>query len=346
VTPAVLDEPAASLTTVSPSLTAASSSGSFGWTCRRIVMGVFVLFTVSVLVFVATRALPSDPAQAILGRQATPELLAQLRETLGLDRPLIAQYTSWLSGLLQGDLGTSLASRQPVSGVIGPALVNTLALLCYAAAMMIPTSIALGVALAVTRRGWLDRSVNTTLLGLMTLPDFVVGMVLLLVFATTLLPVLPAVSLIPPGESGFGHPAEMILPALTAALIASPFLVRQTRASMVETLGSTYVTQATLRGVPLRRVIWRHALPNSLVPMVQGSALMLGYLLGGVVVIEYIFNYPGLGTVLINAVSYRDLPVLQAVTLIFAAGVVVFNLAADVLTVILSPKLRTSGGAR
>ncbi|VXB62903.1 ABC transporter permease [Aeromicrobium sp. 9AM] len=316
------------------------------WILKRLGSGVLVLLAVSVVVFAATQALPSDPAQAMLGRQATPELLDALRQKLGLDQSLPVQYVHWFSGLLHGDLGTSLASQQPVTGVLGPRLLNSLALLAGAALIMIPFSIGAGVFLAARRDRSLDRTVNAGLMAVMALPDFVVGTIFLLVFATTVMPVLPAVSLVPPGASGFSHPRELVLPVLTAVTITAPFLIRQVRASMIETLESEHIAQARLRGIAEKRIIWRHALPNALVPLVQGSALMLSYLLGGVVVIEYVFNYPGLGGMLNDAVVYRDLPVLQAVSLTFAAGVVAFNLIADLLTIMLTPRLRTSGGAR
>ncbi|UWU24346.1 ABC transporter permease (plasmid) [Rhizobium sp. CB3171] len=311
------------------------------WLFRRMLSGVLVLFVVSILIFVATQALPSDPAQTILGRQATPELLANLREQLGLNRPLPVQYVSWLGGLLTGDLGVSIAAKQPVVSLIGARLLNSLALLIFSAAILIPLSIAVGVAMAVWRNRIVDRSLMLVFLSLMALPDFVIGTILLISLATLVFQIFPAVSLIPPGQNGFGHPYKLVLPVLTGVLITAPYLIRQMRAAMIEALESEYVVQARLRGINERRVVWRHALPNALVPMVQGSALMLSYLLGGVVVIEYIYNYPGLGGLLNDAVRFRDLPVLQAVTLIFATGVVIFNIVADLLTILLTPRLRT-----
>jgi peptide/nickel transport system permease protein len=317
------------------------SASKARWLLKRIASGILVLFIVSLLIFIATQALPSDPAQTILGRQATPKLVAALREQLGLNRPLTVQYFSWLSGIFHGDLGISIAAKQPVAQLIVTRLLNSLALLLFSGAVLIPLSICVGVAMAVWRNSALDKSLTLVFLSLMALPDFVIGTILLILFATLVLQIFPAVSLIPPGQTGFTHPYKLILPALTGVLITAPYLVRQVRASMVEALESEYVTQARLRGINERRVIWRQALPNALVPMVQGSALMLSYLLGGVVVIEYIYNYPGLGGLLNDAVRFRDLPVLQAVTLTFATGVVFFNIIADFLTILLTPRLRT-----
>jgi peptide/nickel transport system permease protein len=311
------------------------------WLLKRVLGGLLVLFAVSVLIFVATQALPSDPAQTILGRQATPKLLAALREQLGLNRPLPVQYFSWLEKLLHGDLGMSIAAKKPVMAIIGNRLLNSFALLLFSAAVLLPLSILIGVVMAVWRDSRLDRGLNIVFLSLMALPDFVVGTILLIIFATLVFQIFPAVSLIPPGQTGFSAPYKLILPVMTGVLITAPYLIRQTRAAMIEALDSEYVAQARLRGINERRVIWRQAMPNALVPMVQGSALMLSYLLGGVVVIEYIYNYPGLGGLLNDAVRFRDLPVLQAVTLIFAAGVIVFNIMADFLTILLTPRLRT-----
>ncbi|TPN85762.1 ABC transporter permease [Mesorhizobium sp. CU2] len=323
-------------------LAGGSSAKQLKWLLKRVLSGVLVLFVVSLLIFVATQALPSDPAQTILGRQATPQLVAALREQLGLNRPLSVQYLSWLGGLLHGDLGVSLAAKKPVATLIGSRLLNSLALLLFSAIILIPLSIIIGVAMAVWRNTIFDRSLVLGLLSLMALPDFVIGTILLLLFATLVFQVFPAVSLIPPGQTGFSHLYKLVLPVMTGVLITAPYLIRQTRASMIEALDSEYVAQARLRGVDEWRVVWRQALPNALVPMVQGSALMLSYLLGGVVVIEYIYNYPGLGGLLNDAVRFRDLPVLQAVTLIFASGVVVFNMIADLLTILLTPRLRTA----
>ena len=313
------------------------------WLLKRLASAVLVMLAVTVTIFVATHVLPSDAAQAILGRQATPELITQLRAKLGLDRPLSLQYFTWLGAVLHGDLGTSLASGRAVVEMMGPRLLNSLALLVLAGGLMIPVSVMTGVFMAARRGSRMDRVMNLTVLAVMALPDFVIGTALIILFATTVLPILPSVSIILLGESGFDHPREMVLPVLTGVLITAPFLIRQVRASMIEALDAEYIVQARLYGVTERRLLWRHALLNSLVPMVQGSALMLSYLLGGVVVIEYIFNYPGLGSMLTDAVRFRDLPVLQAVTLVFTAGVVSFNLVADLLTIYLTPRLRTAG---
>ncbi|QNE37643.1 ABC transporter permease [Leifsonia shinshuensis] len=314
---------------------------SWNWVLRRLGLGVLVLWVVSVIVFMATQLLPSDPARAILGKYATPERVEALRETLGLNRPAIVQYGDWLFGVVRGDFGTSLASRGPVSDLLGVRLTNSLSLMLIVAVLMIIISIVVGIVLAIRRDGATDQVVNGSFLAMMALPDFVIGSFVLLLLSTAVFTLFPAASIIPTGDSPFQHPELMALPVITLLLATVPFLARLVRASMIDILDSDYVSMARLRGLPERTVIWRHAVPNAVVPAAQGTAMMLGYLLGGVVVVEYVFNYPGLGGALNAAVAQRDLPVIQAVTLVFAAGVVLFNLLADVVTVLLTPKLRT-----
>ena len=307
-------------------------------------MGLLVVFAASLLVFFATQALPGDPAEAILGRQATPESLAHLRASLGLDQPVPIQYFEWVMSLATGDLGLSLSSQTPVSSVLGPALTNSLSLLFMSAVISVPLSIALGVMTAVRRDGLIDRGSMVGSLVLTAMPEFVIAMLLVVILSTTVLHVLPAVAVIPPGSSPFLHPLEMALPVLTLILAVVPYLYRLVRATMIDVLESEYVAMARLKGVPERTVIWRHAIPNALIPVTQAAAVVLAYLLGGIVVVEFIFGFPGLGTLLTDAVGQRDLPVIQAVTLVIAVGVVLFNLLADLLTVLLTPRLRTGRG--
>jgi peptide/nickel transport system permease protein len=320
------------------------ASGPYLWVLRRVLFGIIILFVASLLIFVATRALPTDPAQAILGKEATPENLASLRQQLGLNKPLERQYLDWLGDFLRGNLGTSLASGRPVSRMLGDAVGNSLSLLFLTAVIALPLSVFLGTLTAIRRDRLLDRSLLMISLGLTALPEFVVAMTLVILFSTTVLQVLPAVALFPPGESPILHPAEMVLPVLTLVLVVVPYLYRQVRATMIDVLESDYVTMARLKGVPEGVVSRRHALPNALIPMVQASALILTYLLGGIVTVEYIFSYPGLGSLLIDAITNRDLPVIESVVLVFATGVVLFNLIADILTIYLTPRLRTETG--
>jgi peptide/nickel transport system permease protein len=313
------------------------------WIVRRILIGLLTLLVASILIFAATQALPSDPARAILGRDATPQTLVALRQQLGLDKPLVEQYTSWLGGAVHGDFGESLAARRPVSGLIGDRVVNSLVLLALVALIALPLALLLGMAMAVRRDRGADRIVLLGSLGLTALPEFVIGMGLIILLATTVFQVFPAVSLLAPGESPLADPSKLVLPVLTLVLAVVPYLYRLVRASTIEALESEYVVMARLKGMPEHSVVLRHVLPNALVPVIQASALVLTYLLGSAVVVESLFQFPGLGSDLTGAISHRDLPVMQAYVLVLAAAVVLFNLMADVLTVLVTPRLRTEG---
>jgi peptide/nickel transport system permease protein len=324
---------------------ATGSGGHFGrWLLRRLALGVVILIAVSLVIFVATEALPSNPARAILGRTATPQSVAALTRQLGLDKPVVSQYLSWLGDLVTGNLGTSLANREAVTTLIGGRIVNSLTLLVCAAVIAIPLAFVLGTASAV-RRGPLDHGLLLISIVLSALPDFVIGITLVLLFATTVLHFFPAVSLIPPGTSPLESPAKLVLPVFSLVALNVPYLYRLVRTSMVDVLGSEYVAMARLKGMPARIVVIRHALRNALLPAIQGSGLVLGWMLGSVVVIETVFQYPGLGSALTSAIQDRDLPVIQGVVFVIAIGIVLFNLAADALTIYLTPKLRTKAGA-
>jgi peptide/nickel transport system permease protein len=310
---------------------------------RRLALGMVTLLVVSVLVFLATQALPGDTARAILGRTATPERLAALREQLHLDRPLIEQYLSWLGGVVVGNLGHSLADQQPVASMLAGRVANSTVLLLVAAAVSIPLSLGIGIASAIRRDSPLDHAWGAASLVLAALPEFVVGTVLILFFATAVFHVLPPVSLVPPGSGAFARPAVIVLPALTLALAVAPYISRIVRASMIEVLQSDYIEMARLKGLAERDVILRHAMPNAIVPAIHVIALQLAYLAGGVVVVEYLFSYPGIGSALVDAVANRDVPVVQALVLLIAAVYVVVNLLADVATILVTPRLRTAG---
>jgi peptide/nickel transport system permease protein len=221
-------------------------------------------------------------------------------------------------------------------------MTNSLFLLVATTLVAIPVSVLLGTATAIRRDGWLDRLGLSISVVVTALPEFVIGLVLVLLCSTTVFHLLPAVALIPPGSSPLRYPVQMVLPVLTLVLAVVPYSYRQVRASMIEVLESDYVAMARLKGMPKSIVTWRHAFPNSLVPLIQSTALVLTYLLGGIVIVEFLFGYPGLGGLLLDAMMNRDLPVIEGVVLVFATGVVVFNLAADILTVYRSPRLRTA----
>lgn len=314
------------------------------WVLRRIVLSLFVLLGVSVLVFVATQALPGDPAVQILGRSAQPAQLAALRHELGLDRSLPSQYAHWLGNLLRGSLGHSLASSQSVGSLLLDRALASLTLVLLSAMVAIPLALLIGTLGAVRRDRPLDHVAQTGLLVLTALPDFVIGLVLLIVLSISVVKLLPAVALVPSGGSAILHPRELALPVLTLVLAVLPYLARLQRAAMIDVLESEYVQMARLKGLPERIVVRRHALRNAVVPVVQGSAITLIYLTGGIVTIEYLFGYPGLGSALTTAVAGRDLPVVQDVVLLLATVYVGVNLAADLLTVFLVPRLRTPRG--
>lgn len=307
---------------------------------RRMLVSLVVLFFVSVVVFVGTQAL-GDPAQAILGREATPERLALLREELNLNHSLLRQYTDWVGGLLQFSLGNSLATRQPVSDLLADRLVNSGVLVFCAAALSIPLSVAIGAWAALRREKLVDSATSTLMLVLAAMPEFVVGVLLVTVFATTVLRILPAVSSVPPGQVPWDTPEVLILPTVTLTIAVAPYVSRLMRASMIEVLESDYVEMARLKGLPERTVLIRHALPNAIGPVFQVIALTLAYLAGGVVIVEYVFNYPGIGTALQGAVRYHDIPVVQAVVMLIAALYVVLNMLADIATILVTPRLRT-----
>jgi peptide/nickel transport system permease protein len=324
-----------------PVLNRLVAGGATGFIVRRLLLGLIVLALVSVVVFAATQALPGDPARAILGRSATPQSLAALRKQLHLDRPVFEQYWTWLTGLLHGDLGRSLAAQEPVAKLLGPKLVNSSVLVLISAVVSIPLSVAIGSWAALKRERIFDSLSSSLLLILAALPEFVVAVVLVIFLATTVFNFLPAVSNIPPGSRPWDDPSVLVLPVLTLVIAVAPYVARIMRASMIEVLESDYVEMARLKGLPERTVLIRHALPNALGPVFQVIALNLAYLAGGIVVVEYVFNYSGIGSALQDAVVNHDLPVVQALAMLIAGVYVVLNLLADVATIMVTPRLRT-----
>jgi peptide/nickel transport system permease protein len=315
-------------------------AGIVGFILRRLLLGLVVLVLVSIIVFAATEAL-GDPARAILGRDATPERLAALRAQLHLHGSVIGQYLSWAGGFLHGDLGNSLAAQEPVTKLLGSRVVNSAVLVFCAAVISIPVSIAIGSWAALRRERPFDTVSSTLMLVLAAVPEFVVAVLLVIVFATTVLHVLPAISPISPGQRPWDVPQALILPTATLVIAVAPYVARVMRASMVEVLESDYVEMARLKGLPERTVLVRHALPNALGPVFQVIAINLAYLAGGVVVVEYVFNYSGIGGALQDAVVNHDIPVVQAVAMLIAGLYVVLNILADVATILVTPRLRT-----
>ncbi|MBN8629377.1 MAG: ABC transporter permease [Rhodobacterales bacterium] len=304
----------------------------------RIALGLLTLFAVSILIFGAVSLLPGDLAQELLGQRATPEAVAKLREELGLNEPLVSRYLSWLGGALQGDFGTSMANGRGIAELIGARLVNTLKLAAYAAVIAVPVSIALGLMAALYRNTLFDRGVNVITLMTISFPEFFVGYILILVFSAKL-QWLPSIANIPDDASLGTFLNAAFLPALTLTLVITAHMMRMTRAAIINLLARPYIEMAGLKGMPRARVILRHALPNALAPIINVVALNLAYLITGVVVVEVVFVYPGLGQLLVDSVSKRDVPVVQAACLIFASVYIILNIAADVLSIAVNPRL-------
>ncbi|MFI0366901.1 ABC transporter permease [Actinomadura sp. 1N219] len=313
------------------------------WLVRRLLLGAAVVLLVSVLVFFATQVLPGDAARAALGREATPDRVAALRAELGLDEPLLRQYFSWLGGVLTGDPGQSLVTKEQVGALVGDRVVNSAVLVVISAAIVVPLSVLVGALTGRRRDRPADRAMLVVTLGLTALPEFIIALLLVILFATSVFHLLPGTVLLAPGESPFSNVEQLVLPVVALVLGVLPYLARLVRGSVIDAYESEYVRTARLKGVPERVVLRRHVLPNALVPAIQGTALALAYLTGGILVIEQVFNYPGLGSALVDAVNNRDVPVIQLICLMFAACYVVFNLLGDVLTVYVTPRLRTAG---
>ncbi|WP_252059515.1 ABC transporter permease [Acinetobacter sp. AHP123] len=312
------------------------------WFLTRLVSGVLVVFVISLIVFIATQALPSDPARVILGPEAPEATVQILREQLGLNDPILLQYWHWLSQLLQGNFGRSIDSNVPVLQIIQNYFGNTVALTSLVIVVTVPISVVLGVWLSLHRDSKLDRIIVSSSIVFKAVPGFVIAIWLMMFFSTSVLHILPAASLLIPNESPYSQLEFLILPILTLALSLIPYLMRLVRGSMIDALESEYVTSARLRGIPERRIIWKHVLPNALVPVVQGTALTIRVLLSGALIIEVVFSYPGIGNALNAAIEMRDIPTIQAIVLLLTICVVVVNLVADLITTLLTPKIRTA----
>jgi peptide/nickel transport system permease protein len=306
---------------------------------QRLVLGFLTLIVVSALIFAVTEWLPGDLASNILGQSATPENVAAIRAELGLDRPAHERYVEWLRDAAQGDLGTSLANKRPVIAVIGPRLWNTLFLAIYAAVIAVPLSVFLGVLAAIYRNSIYDKAVNIGTLSAISMPEFFIGYVLILYLAVQFR-WFPAIATFKPEQSFTQHLHATFLPMLTLVLVVIAHMMRMTRTSVLAVMASPYIEMALLKGLPKSRIVVRHALPNALAPIINVIALNLAYLIVGVVVVEAVFTYNGLGRLMVDAVSKRDVPVVQACGLIFAIVFIGLNMIADVLSILSNPRLR------
>lgn len=314
--------------------------GDLTWlVMRRLALGLVTLLVVSILIFFAVELLPGDIAEAVLGQGATEETVAAMRKQLGLDQPAPIRYLQWLGGAVQGDFGVSLVSGERVSEAITTRFINTLFLAAYAAAIAVPLSIFLGIVVALLRNTLFDRVANVLTLTSISSPEFFLGYVLILFFAvrTNMFPAISSLS----GDMSFTDLLQRtFLPALTLVLVVTAHMMRMTRAAIINLLASPYIEMARLKGTPPWKVIVSHALPNAWAPIINVVALNLAYLITGVVLVEVVFVYPGIGQLLVDAVAKRDFPIVQACCLIFAATFILLNLAADVGAILTNPRLR------
>ncbi len=306
---------------------------------QRVALGILLLFAVSVLIFAGTQILPGDVAQAILGQAATPEALANLRSELGLNDPAIVRYFQWLGGLMTGDLGTSLTTRTPIAEALVPRLMNTLFLAFWAAVVSVPLAILLGLLAVRYRNGPIDKAISGLALASTSLPEFFIGYVLIFIFAVNW-HWFPGISTVYAGMPFAARMQAIALPTAALTLVVLAQMMRMTRAAILNVMQSAYVETAELKGLSAFDIIRRHAMPNAIAPIINVVMLNLAYLVVGVVVIEVIFVYPGMGQYLVDHVAKRDVPVVQAVGLIFAAVYIGLNIVADVAAILTNPRLR------
>nr|WP_175800178.1 ABC transporter permease [Burkholderia anthina] len=307
---------------------------------RRIAVTALTLLIVSAIIFTITNLLPGDAAQAALGQSATPETVAALRQQFGLDMPAHVRYAHWLVGLLHGDFGQSLSGDMPVSEMIGTRLPKSLTLAAITTAVSVPIALLLGILAAVKRESVVDRVISLGTLSLVATPEFLIATVAVLVFAVKLR-WLSALSYGGPIDSLHDFLRAYAMPVLTLCAVVIAQMARMTRAAVIEQLSASYVEMAVLKGASPARVVLRHALPNAIGPIANAIALSLSYLLGGVIVVETIFNYPGLASLMVDAVSNRDFPLVQACTLIFCVAYLMLVLLADLCSIVSNPRLRT-----
>ena len=310
---------------------------------QRLGLGLLTLFAVSIIIFSSLQMLPGGYAQNILGQGATPEIVENFNHQLGLDRPAYVRYVEWISNAVQGDFGNSYSGttgtiKRSVSGIIAPRLYNTFFLACMAAVIAVPLSLLLGVLAALYRNSWYDRIINSLTLTTIAMPEFFIAYLLMFFFAVKhrWFYTLSTVSETTPF---WEHVSRASLPALTMTLVIIAHMMRMTRASIINLLASPYIEMAQLKGVSKSQVIIRHALPNAWAPIATVIAFNLAYLVVGVVVVEVVFVYPGVGQMMVDAVSSRDMPVVQACALIFAATYILLNLLADIVSIVTNPRL-------
>lgn len=307
----------------------------------RMGAAVLTLFLVSLIVFTISNLLPGDAAQEALGQSATPAQVAALRHEMGLDQPAYVRFGKWLTGLVKGDAGTSLVGNMPASELIAERLPNSLLLAALTTLVAVPLALAMGIASAVNHGGRLDRTLNLATLGMVALPEFLVATVAVLIFSVKLR-WLPSIALLPK-EAGWGNVLlNLAMPIGSLCVVVVAQMARMTRAAVIDQLDRPYVEMAVLKGISPARIVIGHVLPNAIGPVVNAGALSISYLLGGAIIVETIFNYPGLASLMVNAVVSRDMPVLQACAMIFCAVYLLLMLIADVTAIVANPRLRNA----
>lgn len=306
----------------------------------RVPLGLLSLIVIAVFTYLATRVLPGDAATAVLGQSATPERLAQLRDELGLNGSVLSGLWHWLTAFIHGDFGKSLLTNLPVQQTVGPKLANSAALVLLVAVASTLLGVVGGVIVANRRDSVIDHVSSVAALVAAALPEFVVGVFVILLLASGPLRLFPAVSILAPNELIWHQPAKLVLPAITLVIVVTPYMFRMVRAVMIESLDSDYIDLARMKGVSTSRMLFRHALPNVVPPAAQVFGLNLLYLAGGIVVVETVFQYPGIGLTLVQAITGRDIPVIQFLVMILATFYVVLNIATDVAVLLFTPRRR------
>jgi peptide/nickel transport system permease protein len=311
---------------------------------RRLALTIPILLGTSIIVFAILRLIPGDPAAAILGSNATPDMVVQLRGELGLDRPIYEQFVDWFGGLLRGDFGHDYITNQSITDELASRLPVTLELAGFAFVLALLFSIPLGVIAAVRQGGWIDRAIRALAVVTIAVPDFVFGLLGILLFALAL-SVVPSSGFVPPQDGLGDNLRSLAVPAAALALGLGGVLVRVTRSAMLDVLGADYVRFAKASGFGPGSIVFRYALRNASVPIVTVIGLQLGYLLGGTVVVEQLFGLPGIGQLIVQAMLSRNYPVVQACILVFVVGFILASLVTDLLYAVLNPRLRTAGAA-
>ncbi|MGQ8631405.1 ABC transporter permease [Agrobacterium sp. DE0009] len=306
---------------------------------RRLVVMLTTLLIVSFIVFSATSLLPGDTATILLGQAATPEAVAGLRTAMHLDDPALLRFVRWLVGLLHGELGTSYANNMAIADLIGPRFVNSMKLAGITTIIAVPLALTLGISSAMLRGTLYDRAVTILTIGVISVPEFMIATLAVLLFAVYL-KWLPALSLVSEVHTLFDVLRVYAMPVITLTFVVSAQMIRMSRAAVIETLDTPYVEMALLKGAPRMRIVLRHALPNALGPIVNAVALSLSYLVGGVIIVETIFNYPGIAKLMVDGVATRDLPLIQTCAMIFCVGYLLLITTADIIAIMSNPRLR------